>query len=141
MSAFTSMARANPAVVPYSETLLAKSQEWISLGEFGIAVVVAHMACEIEAERAISRAFSDKGVEFLEDAVSGFYSGSNLADDRIRKLYNALTGKEIHNEAFWQAFKKSATRRNDVVHKGATVTKADAEASYQAAKSLVDYLK
>ncbi len=133
--------RANATVIPYSEALLAKSQEWIARGEFGIAVVVAHMACEIEAERAISHAFSERGIEFLEDAVSALYSGSNLAIDRIRDLYNALTGKEIHKEAFWQAFKKSATRRNDVVHKGATVTKAEAEASYQAARNLVAYLK
>jgi hypothetical protein len=37
-------------LVPYSETLLAKAQELITKGDFtnfSIAVVVAHMACEM----------------------------------------------------------------------------------------------
>jgi hypothetical protein len=127
-------------VTRYSETLLTKSQELISRGEFSIAVVVAHMACEIGAERAISRAFSGRGIEFLEDAVSAFLPGYNLANRRNRDLYNALTGREIQKEAFWPAFKESAERRNRTVHRGAVVTEAEAKASYEAAKSLVDYL-
>jgi hypothetical protein len=128
-------------VTPYSETLLAKSQDLIAKGEFSIAVVVAHMACEISAERAISRAFVDKGIEDLEESVLAFLSGYNLATERIRNLYNAMTGKEIQKQAFWQAFKESATRRNIAVHKGGTVTKAEAEDSYKAASDLVAYLK
>jgi hypothetical protein len=81
------------------------------------------MAWEIAAERAISLAFVSRGLEYLEDAVSDFLFGYNLATKRNRNLYNALTGREIQNQPFWQAFKESAKRRNDAVHKGASVTK------------------
>jgi hypothetical protein len=63
-------AAATITVIPYAETLLAKSQELISRGDFNIATVVAHMACEIAAERAISRAFAHRDLGYLENAVT-----------------------------------------------------------------------
>lgn len=134
-------ASASLTITPYSETLLAKSQELIAKGEFNIAVVVAHMACEISVERAISRAFVDKGIEYLEDPIFALMSGYNLANERIRNLYNAMTGREVQKEPFWQAFKESATRRNKTVHKGGSVTKAEVEETFKAATDLVAYLK
>ncbi len=89
----------------YSEALLAKSQDLIAKNEFSIAVVVAHMACEIGAERAISQAFMDKGIEFLKEPVFDLLTGYNLANERIRNLYNAVTGNELQKQPFWQAFK------------------------------------
>jgi hypothetical protein len=67
--------------------------------------------------------------------------GYNLANDRVRKLYNAVTGDQIQTQSFWQAFKESATRRNQAVHNGRIATKAEAEASFKAASDLVAYLK
>ena len=93
-------------VIPYAETLLAKSQELISRGEYNIATVVAHMACEVAAEQALSRAFASKGLEYLDDAVTDFLIGYNIATKRIRNLYNALTGREIQKQPFWHAFKE-----------------------------------
>jgi hypothetical protein len=106
---------ASLTLIPYAETLLAKSQELISRNEFNIGAVVAQMACEIAAERAISRAFVSRGLEYLEDAVSSFLFGYNLATKRNRNLYNALTGREIQNQP------ESADRRNAAVHRGASV--------------------
>ena len=66
-------------VTPYAETLLAKAQELITQGEFSIAVVVAHMACEIRVESALSRAFEEKNIVYLKEPVLQFLSGSALA--------------------------------------------------------------
>jgi hypothetical protein len=125
----------------YSETLLDKARELIAMGDFNIEVVVAHMACEISSERAISRAFAEKGIEYLEESVSAFLPGYNLANPRIREFYNAVTGNRIQDQFFWPAFKISAVRRNGAVHRGSRVTKAEAEESHQAASNLVAYLK
>jgi hypothetical protein len=88
-------ATATITVIPYAETLLAKSQELISRSDFNIATVVAHMACEIAAERAISRAFANRDLGYLENAVTTLVSGYNLASERNRNLYNALSGQTI----------------------------------------------
>lgn len=128
-------------VTPYEDTLLSKAQELIKAGNYDIATVVAHMACEIGAERAISRAFTARGIADLEDSVSALFSGNNLAHEPIRNLYNALAGRKIQDQPFWQDFKESAIRRNRAVHKGRTITAIEAAASLQAARGLVAYLK
>jgi hypothetical protein len=128
-------------VIPYSEALLATAQRLIADGEFSIAVVVAHMACEISAERALSRAFAAKGIGYLEESVEDLLPSYNLANDRVRNLYNVVTGNEMEKQSFWEAFKESATRRNQAVHKGRIVTRAEAEASFKATSDLVAFLK
>jgi hypothetical protein len=128
-------------LITYPEALLATAQDLIAKGEFSIAVVVAHMACEIGAERVLSRAFTTKGIGYLEESVEELLPGYNLANYRVRKLYNAVTGDQIQTQPFWQAFKESATRRNQAVHKGRMATKAEAETSFKAASDLVAYLK
>jgi hypothetical protein len=84
-------------------------------------------------ERAISRAFAEKGIGYLEESVEELLPCYNLANDRVRHLYNALTGDQIQNQSFWESFKESATRRNKAVHEGRIVVKADAETSHKAA--------
>jgi hypothetical protein len=128
-------------VVTYPEPLLRTARTLIDTGDFSTGVVVAHMACDISTERALSRAFSAKSLASLEEAVEDLLPGYNLANDRVRNLYNALTGDEVQKQPFWQAFKESATRRNRIVHSGRIVNKADAEASYKAACDVVAYLK
>ena len=127
--------------ISYPEKLLITAQDLIAKGEFSIAVVVAHMACEISVERAISRAFKAKGIDYLQQPVEDLLSGYNLANERVRNLYNAITGGAIQKQSFWQHFKESATRRNQAVHEGKIATKAEAEASFNAVSSLVKYLK
>ena len=56
-------------------------------------------------------------------------------------IYNTLSGRTMQDQPFWQAFKESAKRRNAVVHKGAGVTKEQAEETQRAATELVAYLK
>jgi hypothetical protein len=130
-------------VITYPQKLLNLARRLIDDGEFAIAVVVAHIACEIATERSLTEAFTVKGIPHLEEAVTDLFSGNNLANKRIRKLYTALTGDQIEKAAFWEQFKKSASRRNDIAHSSVTVTvtKAEAEDSHTAATALVAHLK
>jgi hypothetical protein len=127
-------------VITYPQKLLTLAGRLIDEGEFGIAIVVAHMACEIATERSLSEAFVAKGLPYLEDLVTEFFNGYNLANDRIRKLYTTLTGDEVEKAIFWQKFKQSAKRRNKIAHTAVTVTEAEAKESHAAAKDLVAHL-
>lgn len=127
--------------VLYPDKLLITARDLIEKGEFSISVVVAHMACEISAERSISRAFKEKGIDILEQPVEALLPGYSLANDKVKDLYNAVTGSEIQKQPFWQQFKESATRRNKAVHAGEIATKEEAEDSFKAASSLIAYLK
>jgi hypothetical protein len=128
-------------VVTYPQTLLSTAQGLIDQGQFSIAVVVSHMACEIAVERSFDEAFASKGIPELEEPVTDLLNGYNLATERIRKLYTALTGDKIQDRPFWRKFKDSAARRNRIVHGGAIVGKAEAEESQKAASDLIGHLK
>lgn len=133
-------ATAEATVITYPQTLLAACQGLINDGQHGISVVVAHMACEVAVERSLSAAFAAKGLQYLEDPVLEFLNGYNLANDRNRKLYSALSGDNIEQQPFWLQFKASAARRNNIVHGSASATKAEAEKSFLAASAFVAHL-
>ena len=128
-------------VITYPEALLAIARGLIADEEFNVAVVVAHMACEISVERALLRAYEAKDTRFLAESAEEMLPCYNLAIDRVRSLYNAVTGNEIQQQPFWPAFRESATRRNQAVHEGKILTKAEAEASLKAASDLVAFLR
>jgi hypothetical protein len=99
------------------------------------------MACEIAVERALSRAYAARGLQYLEEAVDELLNGYNLANPRIRQLFNSLMGRSVQGEPFWPQFTASAARRNQAVHGGRIPTPAEAEESLQAATAVVEYLK
>jgi hypothetical protein len=129
------------SVVWYPDALLTAAQELVQTGQYSIAMVVAHMACEISVEQVISGAFTARGIEYLEDSVTNLLPSYNVSNDRVRSLYNAVTGDQIEKQSFWQNFKESAKRRNEAVHKGRRISKDEAEASLTAATELVTHLK
>ncbi len=127
-------------VVTYPQTLLTIAKSLIDQSHFNIAIVTSHMACELAAERAFDAAYASKNLVPLGEAVSELMNGHNLANDRHRKLYNALTGTQLENEPFWPRFKTASEKRNAIVHKGRRATKAEAEAAFQAATDLIRHL-
>ncbi len=128
-------------VTTYPRTLLTVAPRLIDEGQFSLAVVVVHVACEVATEQRLSEAFVRKGIQYLEGWVENSISGYSLANNRIRELYTALTEDAVQNASFWQDFKKSAKRRNSIIHRGQIVTKADAEESYRAGDRLLMHLR
>jgi hypothetical protein len=124
----------------YSEACLATAERLVSAGDYGIAVVVVHMACEIAVERGLSAAFSARGIGDLEESIDELLPGYNLANPRVLRLFTALTGRDVQHQPFWQAFKEPAKRRNEVVHRGRIMKKPDADASVQTARQLVTFV-
>jgi hypothetical protein len=127
-------------VFPYPERLLQLAGSLLADGEFSVAIVVAHMACEISAERALSQAFKAKGIAHLQKRFDGFFSGYNLSNEKVRNLYNAVTEDKIQDQPFWTAFEKSAERRQRAVHRGYVAPESEARASVQAATEFVAHM-
>jgi hypothetical protein len=133
--------RADATVITYPQRLLDVAKGLIDAEQYSIAVVVAHIACEVAADRAFTKAFAAKGIEDLEEPIGAYFSGSAISQDRNRKLYTALTGDEIQKEPFWEPYKRSVIRRNGVAHKGAIVGKPDAEETFAVATAFVAHLE
>jgi len=131
---------ASLTIETYPEALLKVCRSLIDDGQHSVSVVVAHMACEVATERCLTAAFHEKGLDYLEEPVTEFLNGYNLSNQRTLKLYRALTGDSVEQEAFWPMFKQSVTRRNQAVHRGEIIDTAGAEASYEAACAFVEHL-
>jgi DNA-directed RNA polymerase subunit RPC12/RpoP len=129
-------------VASHPRILLDLAGKLIEEGKCGIAIVVAHMACELATEQSLSDAFARKGLGYLQRSVTGLLNGYNLANRNNRRLYTALTGDAVQDTPFWTSFKESAGRRNGIVHGGGAkiVPKSDAEKSYKAANELLVHL-
>ncbi|WP_018175533.1 MULTISPECIES: zinc ribbon domain-containing protein [unclassified Thioalkalivibrio] len=137
----TASASVTATVVTYPNALLTIARSLIDQGHFNISIVTLLMACEVAAERAFDAAYSAKNLETLGEAVDGLMNGHNLANDKHRKLYNALTGVELEGQYFWPRFKSASEKRNSIVHRGGHANKDEAEAALQAARELITYLK
>jgi hypothetical protein len=105
----SSSVTAQATIITYPQKLLTLARRLIDDGEPSVAVVVAHMACDIATERSLTEAFVTKGIPHLEDSVTDFLNGYNLANERLRKFYTALTGDEVQKATFWEGFKESVT--------------------------------
>jgi hypothetical protein len=125
---------------PLHRELLNTADRLLSQQEPAAALVTAHIACEIYSEQIISLAFRKRGITDLGTAVRKFFSGNHLANVRIRKVYVALTGDNIHEQPFWQAFSASWDLRNDVVHKGTRVAPDQGRDACEIARMFVAHM-
>jgi hypothetical protein len=121
----------------YPQILLTQARQFIDSDQSGMGIVLAHTACEVATEQAMSKAFSTKGLQSLEDAVMRFLNGYNLNNGRIRNLYTVLTEDNI---ILPSGFEASSKRRNRIVHGGAGATKQEAEESYIACSDVVMHI-
>jgi hypothetical protein len=128
-------------ITTYPQTLLDTARDLLEREQYGISIVVAHMACEVAAERTMTEAFGTKSIAHLEEPILAFINGFNLATPRIRELYSALTGDQIQQQPFWQGYKDSSKLRNGIMHSGTIAVRLEAEASVAAATALIDHLK
>jgi hypothetical protein len=124
---------------PYLLLREAAAHAFNSNGE--LAIVIAHVACELVTQRAFTRCFQNKGIPELEEPVTDFFNGYNLANERIRKVYVALTGDDITKQPFWSAFKDSSAPRNQFAHEGLPVSQQQASEALEACTAFVRHLE
>jgi hypothetical protein len=128
-------------VTEYYRTLHDFSKSLIDQGQYGISIIVAHLACEIIVEQVFTTGFETKKVPDLQESVTALFSGYNLSNERIRNVYIALTGdSKIKDEPFWRKFKKSAARRNRIMHKRHIATEQEAKETLEATGNFIAYL-
>jgi len=143
----------------YHQQLLELAEELIKEEKrhrYSLAVIVAHMACEMAVERVMVEVA--KGTKKLQKSKIGrifrhlrigFWnkqtvrmSGYNIGSPRNRVAYTKLTGDKIQQEKpMWDNFKKSVTRRNKIVHTRTIARQTEAQESLKATEALIEYLK
>lgn len=124
----------------YPAQLIDTAREMIERRRFEVAVVTCQMACEICVERVFRTYFKAKSLEDLEEPIDDLLPSYNLANDKVRRLYSALTDDHVHREFFWSEYKVMVGIRNKAVHAGARVQESQAQMVLRIATSVVKHL-
>jgi hypothetical protein len=125
----------------YPSQLLEAANDMIVRSRYEISVVTAQMACEICTERVFRAFFALKNVAFLEDSVDDLLPSYNLANDKVRKVYFALSNDPINQQFFWSEYKVVVSLRNKAVHAGARLQESQAQMVLRVAKLVVRHLQ
>ncbi len=54
-------------------------------------------------------------------------NGHNLANEKHRKLYNALTGTKLEKQPFWAQLRRASEKRNSIIHPNDLAGREDIE--------------
>ena len=106
----------------------------ISHDRYEISVVIAQMACEVSVERIFGLFFTHRGLKEFEAPIEDLLPSFNFGNDKVRKLYTALTGDNIQSEFFWSEYKTMVSIRNKAVHAGERIQKNQAQMVLRVAK-------
>jgi hypothetical protein len=136
-------------VTPIAHHLLAFARQKATEGEYQIAVVLAHAACEWHTESALGSLIKLKGAELLGDVAMSFIGDSiTLSDRRVRKLYGALTGDypaghpdpKTAAAAWWPEWVMGRELRHAVAHRGKQVTQPMADAAIASVDAYIAHI-
>ena len=121
------------------QELLHRARVLVAQGNHDYAVVAAQTALEVHV-RGVLRDLSRSAMgSALADVVQP--QSFSLRDRSSDKLLVGLIGKSPKQVPdVWQPYDEHVVRRNGVVHSGATVEKADAEASITAVQKLISWI-
>ena len=125
----------------YHRDLMRQAKGLLDKGEHPLAVVVAQTACEVLTEQMMT-ALTERLDEPLRKWVRRQQGrNADLAEDRVRTLYTALSGDQIESQPFWPDYKKHVNLRHQVVHRGTGVDEVDARRSCDAAQQLLEHVE
>ncbi len=130
----------NVTVISYPETLLSLSKKLISESQFGVSIVVAHMACEVSTERRIRSIAMKRELEDLLEIVQNSMNGYSLGNRKNLNIYKIFSRDLIQDQKFWASYKNSCSIRNKIIHEGFIASKEDAEKSYNSTSEFVSYM-
>jgi len=120
--------------------LLHAAEEMLASGRYEVAVVTAQMACEMSVEQVFGVFFEARGLSDLEAPIEDLLPSYNLGNDKVRRLYSALTFDQVSREFFWSEYKTMVSIRNKAVHAGGRVQQSQAAMALRIAAALLEHL-
>jgi HEPN domain-containing protein len=126
---------------PIYKDLLSRAKKSIDSKSPQLSVIYAHAAMELCVESALSDLFKSSGVPNLEKPFSDLLRGFSLNNEKVRDVLNALTGRRIQDQDFWQEYREYKDLRNNIVHKGKKCSKEQASSIVGVANKVVSYVQ
>ncbi len=124
------------------ESLYQSAVAWDQKRHHQEAVILAQISLELLSERVFNRLLDTVQPTDLQAWLrKPLDNNHNIVQEQNRKLYEALSGNLIGQEAFWSGLQEHNTLRNDIIHRGTSITATDSARSLQVVKQAIDYLR
>jgi hypothetical protein len=128
-------------LTPWSLQLIAYARQINAEGQHSFAVVLAHAACEWATEDALRRLFRHKGLaDDIAEPILRVFTTISLTDNRVRKLFTGMTGRQLREQKWWKDWEASRNLRHRVAHRGFAVTPEQALDALSLSESCVRYI-
>jgi hypothetical protein len=128
-------------LTPASHNLLAHARTLAAKGEHQFAVVFAHAACELHTEGELIRLLAPRADRVLADLVLPEERDTkSLATNAVARVYVTLTGDNPAKADWWESWQKSRKDRHAVAHKGAQMTREQADAAIDVAEKYIKHV-
>jgi hypothetical protein len=125
---------------PY-QNLLAAAQAAHDQGQYKEAVILGQTAVELFTEKVLGQLYTGRHVEFLKTSFEHLLINYNLGNDKVSRLYIALSEDPIKQAPFWSRFVAHTELRNDLVHEGKDATLMQSRASLDTIGALIEHIK
>lgn len=109
------------------DSLLSAADAMVANTHFSAALTTAQTAAEFYVDSSIAGLIRLRDVEYLDKALTDNLPNMNLANDRVRGLYQSLTGDVLGDTSWYGRYGELVTIRNAAAHKARPVTKDEAE--------------
>jgi hypothetical protein len=63
----------------------------------------------------------------LSEPLLGLFQSFNICNDRLLRVYNALSNEDLQEAAFWPEMKRLNKLRNKIVHTGSSCSQSEAK--------------
>jgi hypothetical protein len=103
--------------------------------------VTAQAALEVLVASQIGQRLQREPIGELRGYILNGVRKHNLNDEPTQRLWEVLTGDRINMATPWREYKRHLARRNDIVHRGTEVTRADATASTTAVERMIRHIE
>jgi hypothetical protein len=114
---------------PFHRKLLDEAKNSLKASLNEMAVVLSQAASEMCTEWAITGLFAMRDSHDLASAILGLFMVPDICNDRVRRVYSALSGDNPNQKPFWSQLKSHHDRRNGLVHRGQKSSPTEAEES------------
>jgi hypothetical protein len=128
---FTMRDTSKPVPTPFGfmphRTVIRTAEALIASGYYMSALPILQTACELLTEFVIVATLSESGFNHIREPLDELIPNYNLANERVRKLYVALTKDRIQNQTFWSDYLQMVRLRHQVIHRGKDVSEEQAK--------------
>lgn len=126
---------------PYYETLYNDALQYLGQGQTSLAIIVAQTTVELCTEATLEELLRVHGVDQIREPLTDLFKTYSITDDRLRRIFNALSCDEVQQSEFWGNLCALSKARNTIVHSGVNCPHDQAARLIRAVGDYIQYTR